>query len=533
MPESSDSDHIGRIGEGAFNQLADKARLLIGKIDPDRIGKDRVIEFELSERSDLQSFDKRKPPLKCAIQIKSVNEKTERVKLALSVAERLIGDPIATFIAILRIDEQDEVVEFRMLHLLGEPMKQILKRLRQEYAEGTEKLNEHETTFKIDSADVVEFKPAALVGYLERSIGSDIEEYAAAKATQRNTAGYDPDQRLTLQTTFGSTSIEDFVDGMLGLKPVPVLSIKAFEERFSIKLPDHSIFPQGFHRAAMEFTPTSSTRGLVALESVTTQDRVELEAEIFLPAIPNLPVEHLRIRIKTRMLEILIGRGKIDFSSGATDWADIHYLSDWMEFIGAWKILSSGECRFELKNVAGQTLVGAGKTPQAEDDSELIDFFPVLERFAKIRDEAGVADRPISLKSVYEASHAINQIDVFFSAPNCGGEFLFDFETNSEDSISDLTMLLITSLTVGEEKYAAALKLELNAEKSAELLKCRSTKAEALSIESFSDEDTLERFRSKLLRISGCQHSMTYWLQEREAQQLSERLYSKIPQACS
>jgi len=226
MSESAVADDIGRIGESYFDYQMSQTDLLVGKIDPDRMGKDRVIEAKLAPRNAV-SFDKRSAPMACSIQIKTILPKTKGVKVSLSVAERLAQGLAPAFVYIIRLDDNRKPI-------LGPALGKILKRLRKEFSEGTTEYKDKSITFSIKEAKTIGPLGDDLAKYLEREIGSDMEEYAKRKGAQKRDLGYENGQRTKVTGSFQAAAINDFIDGLLGLKPLAIGHIKAENQRFGI-----------------------------------------------------------------------------------------------------------------------------------------------------------------------------------------------------------------------------------------------------------------------------------------------------------
>uniref|UniRef100_UPI0031019856 hypothetical protein n=1 Tax=Neorhizobium sp. EC2-8 TaxID=3129230 RepID=UPI0031019856 len=225
------------MGEIFFDGVANRAGLLVGKIDPDRVGKDRVIEAKLAARDETIPFDQRPAPLACSIQIKTILTTTKSIKLSLSVAERLAQTTQPTFICIIRMTEEGDALEMRLVHLLDRPLAKILKRLREEFVKGTTDLNSKSITFNLKDGQKVGGAPRDLYRALADEIGPDMDDYAAKKTQQKKTLGYVAGQRTSIQATVTTDNLSDLVDGLLGLRPLPLTVFEVADQRFGIKIP--------------------------------------------------------------------------------------------------------------------------------------------------------------------------------------------------------------------------------------------------------------------------------------------------------
>lgn len=88
----AENDRIGRLGEIEFFRLCELAKLSCSKVEPDRTGKDFIVEFPPLALAMGQSFERRDAPRQFAVQVKTIKAQTRSATLTLSVAERLARD---------------------------------------------------------------------------------------------------------------------------------------------------------------------------------------------------------------------------------------------------------------------------------------------------------------------------------------------------------------------------------------------------------------------------------------------------------
>lgn len=89
MQDDSDgptASQIGDLGEMAFKALCLQQGLHCSTIDPDRTGKDFLVEWPPGS-SGGHSYDTRHPPRRCIVQVKATASEIPRVRLKLSAAE--------------------------------------------------------------------------------------------------------------------------------------------------------------------------------------------------------------------------------------------------------------------------------------------------------------------------------------------------------------------------------------------------------------------------------------------------------------
>nr|WP_314256750.1 hypothetical protein [uncultured Devosia sp.] len=511
MSESSISDHIGRIGESWFDLLANKARLLAGRIEPDRLGKDRIIEFPSQRRVESEPFDKRRGPLGCSIQIKSILATNDRVALTLSVAERLASDNRPTFICILRVDEgSDEIVDMHLIHLLDENLSRILKRLREEFAEGTEALNKPEISFGIAAGRKVELTPDGFRTALIELIGEDMNAYGAEKLRQRETAGFKDSERYSMSVTFEDMTANDLIDGMLGLKQLGVKKLQGFEERFKIKLPGGLPFPSDVENLVMQISPTPVDAGIICISSPASARTVELSCDLITPALPKIPVESMKVIARSELLDAVVSveQGAITLTN-TFDELSAHRVDEWWKLFSFWDAVFTDGAKLSLLSNAGHQLF-SGSPGSAEMMGEkpayLDQVVAVLGMARQLLDEARSLDRPVSLRDVMLSAKSIQQTHSFFFHAGELGAFSFPIENADQVEKGEYTGLFVSVFRLGDDVYAYALRLALLLDGVSGKLVFRSTSMTPLDISWIEDEQAaLQTFAQRIAKLSGSQ----------------------------
>ena len=505
MPDSSISDHIGRIGENCFQDLADRARLIIGQIVPDRLGRDRILEFEFEAKSS-QSYDRRPPPIGCSVQIKSILKKNRTILLSLSVAERLAADTRPVFICIFRVGPSDEIVDMYLLHLLDDNLARILKRLRVEYKKGTKDLNKKEISFAISNGLKVSTEPKALKNAIRTFIGADMQDYAQRKIRQRNTAGFISERRLSGAISFSPATPEDFLDGMLGLKKLSINSIKMFEERFDIKLPVDFPHLGTFQGAEIQFAPEPVDTAVLYFERIEPGDSAEFHCEIVVPAASGIPFDEFRILARTALFDVVLGKSLFKLQNCKHTYDEEMPCRSWLEFLRFMQIVSTPAFSIELKLKGNQTLFrGKAELPSGETKS----FKPeidLLEKFIQLRTKAKAGDTPVSLQNLIGARHNIRTFHASIFEPLKLGKCSFKFTGTKLSSENQMPVIVLSTLVVGDEQYALGLRCEMDVQSEGSEHSFSSTSTRALKITRLDNTDgSLAEFGNQLCEISGVQ----------------------------
>ncbi|PYE96618.1 hypothetical protein C8J35_10616 [Rhizobium sp. PP-F2F-G38] len=510
MSESSIADDIGRIGESYFDYQMSQTDLLVGKIDPDRMGKDRVIEAKLAPRVGTVSFDKRSAPMTCSIQIKTILPTTKAVKISLSVAERLAQGLAPAFVYIIRLDEARKPAEIRVIHIFGPALGKILKRLRREFSEGTTEYKDKSITFPMKEAKTIGLLGDDLSRYLEREIGLDMDDYAKRKTAQKRDLGYENGNSIKITGSFEAGAITDFIDGLLGLKPLAVANMKAEDERFGIALPVHS-FPKFQPGLMAYFTPKPSARCVLVLGP--SQDPVDTVCEVTFPPIGTLPLEYFKVLLRSPILEATFLRSEFQVTTKAVATSDLRPVSEWMAYFTIIVCLSSAEgLPIGVRTPLGVERLGvaAGSAPCEEMAGEYT--LRLLRALRTLREEAGVPDHPVKLDDVYLMSSAI-----FGAQDSIVGSFRDDvtFDVNSparEDVPENVQVVFISGFILGAEFYVYSSSCAMRSSVLDERLVFSQTgPLHFLEAHQLSDFDTdLVRYQKRMMRITSSNISVTF-----------------------
>ncbi|UZD92119.1 hypothetical protein [Cognatishimia activa] len=500
------SDQIGRVGEDYFQLLANQAQLIVGQVNPDRIGKDRIVEFELADKNHV-SFDKRPAPRSASVQIKTILKSNDRVTVSLSVAERLAKDPRPTFICIIRVDDEFEVVDMFLVHLLDAQLEKILKRLRQEYSEGNEKLHKASTSFTI--ADGIEVKRTAkgLKSAFSSIIPEDMENYSKEKFHQIENLGFDATSFLTSNITFSNLTTQDFVDGMLGLKKLDVVSLEVLEERFGIKLPLEMTQEVPNGPGVLEVKPTSSTKGVVSLRNTAQDLEAKIECDLVFPGIPNLPLEHLKFIARTEVCDFIIGQDKFKIEPKNSIMADAKLsLEHWINLLTSWEVTSQDDFEVSIYTPEGKRLI-TGMCNQSDTSSRrtLIGDITICQQLQKIREHVSAPDSEISLAEIVASQNEIQlAYCCFFEPDTISGDWNFKLDATFPVEKTNNQTLLIYSFSVGSEEYAFGLRLDVDVTHTEKHIELSAKSFSALQLIRVGIQfKSMKVFEDTLYKISG------------------------------
>lgn len=505
------SDRIGRLGERKFDDLCDRARLEVSAPSPDMTGKDRHVEFPFVEPAGSLTFDTRPAPLACYVQVKTLLSKNDRFAMRLSAAERLARETKPSFVAVLRINDDSDFTDMYLVHVSGEVLAIILKRLRAEQARGSTRLNQKRITFSISLGHKVDLKPDSLRDALSSAIGHDMIAYAVCKDRQLKELGYDT-ARFEGNVTFGSLKFEKFVDGLLGLSELPVKNMEAFERRFDIRLPcppDVPEAPEGkFH--VMRIEPSASDRVTVTVKSVTKNDIATIEGDIYLPALQGLPKECFKFLIRTDIFELTLNNKRliIKQSEGHKAANKRHSLEILYQSYRTLKLLSEGECLIALKfhKTLGETPLPPCRLDQGQEFDWIGDVLKVIDAAMSLRTLAGAVDEPINLEVLMRGGREIINAHALMTRAIGHGSLKCATDPPPKGvQLEQAPFIFISAVVIGDKPYAYALRTTMTPHSDHGFVRWTSDKPEPLMIEQLgvNPSKNYRLFAEKIAKISG------------------------------
>lgn len=145
MGRDLEPERIGHIGEQQFQLLCAQADLICNKTTVDVMGWDFLVEFPVEHFGNGVALDQQQAKA-VRVQLKStVGRTNSRVRLSLSAVDRLAKDAHPSVIVVFRISQEGKFQSGYLVHLIGDELAKVLKRLR---------LAEANEAYDINKADV-------------------------------------------------------------------------------------------------------------------------------------------------------------------------------------------------------------------------------------------------------------------------------------------------------------------------------------------------------------------------------------------
>ena len=237
MENELDPDRIGRIGERQFEVLCERAGLYCNKSVVDIMGWDFIVEFPMTSASQSLPLDQR-PTNAARVQLKStLGRAGNRIRLSLSAIDRLAKDPRPALIVVFRLRADGELQSAYLVHLIGNELARVLKRLRLAEARKATDINHADISYDYEKVGVrFEPTPTSLLAALSAACGRNPGAYTIEKQRQLAEHGYENGQ-FEAEALIQIEGPEHFNNLLLGLAPLKPHRLRVYDSRFGIRLP--------------------------------------------------------------------------------------------------------------------------------------------------------------------------------------------------------------------------------------------------------------------------------------------------------
>ncbi len=457
---------MGEKGESRFREICADAKLVCNQSNRDRNGWDFIVEFPFDEMNHGQSLDSRPAPLSCTFQVKTVWMTSNTVQLRLSAAERLAKNPNPTFIYVFRVNEDLGFETSFLIHVSGENLSAILKRLRKEQAKGTSKINNKTITFNIkNSGEEIPASGDCLRDKITDLCGSINEDYIAGKSLQIKNLGFEP-HRYEGKMTFDVGGYNELVDTFLGLRKAKVSNFQTFETRFGIKLPTtDSLFTEG----TVEITPQPSDQCRILVTSDASNLPSVFMADVFLVPIPNLPAEHRKILIKSPFIEMLVSLGDKSINLQADDKSVTSMslaIAEWVNYFRFRYFLEHGNATLTItpqKAKLGSAPISLNKNPGSDDSAYFLRLLSNCEKTQLLMTRVGISEKIIKFDDLITSLKHIERLGSLLSENE--GDFAITFKSEISDKIElpeDVETLFVNFFPIADTTIGYCLQTEMH-----------------------------------------------------------------------
>lgn len=324
-------DFLGEKGESRFKEICADAGIICNKSDRDRAGWDFILDFDFDGKNNL-SLDRRIGPMSCHVQVKTVYSTTKNIRMKLNMAERLAKEVKPSFVYVMKVDDDLTVLDAFLIHMMGDRLAFVLRRLRKESASPTPSyLNKIILSITPNATERIGVSGKELVEALKLACGSDRDAYSKNKKRQLLMLGV---QGFEAEISLLADNVNELSDILLGIKPfAPVTSVKTYERRFDVLLPISS-----FTKGSVSFSPEPQTKCRIIVRGKNAESPVVVNAGFYIHPALGIGFD-ARINVRNDLLHIDIFEKSegldADFKFKAE--GQLAYVEDWRDF---WEIRS-------------------------------------------------------------------------------------------------------------------------------------------------------------------------------------------------
>lgn len=376
MEHEIESERIGLIGESQFQLLCAQTGLICNKSTVDVMGWDFIVEFPAERSGDGVALDQRQTRA-VRVQLKStVGRKSSRVRLSLSSVDRLAKDAHPSVIVVFRISQEGKHQSGYLVHLIGDELAKVLKRLR---------LAEVNEAYDINNADIsydyekvgTRFEPTAegLLEALTSICRVDLAAYTIEKQRQLAELGYEKG-RFEAEAIALIDGPQHLNNVLLGLIPLKPRHFRVFDTRFGIRLPYRGTLFDNLDE--LVFTPPSLGPCVVSIRGAVFGRAARFDATIFVgPPIEAADGPELLIRHDDFLIRMTRCGAKFETERGLDDVR--RSLEQHAEFVRALSLMASGQAEI---TISGNSRIPSISSPLGDLLSgPNIDQLPAISKF--------------------------------------------------------------------------------------------------------------------------------------------------------
>jgi hypothetical protein len=340
------SNALGEKGQSRFKELCADADLICNKSDRDMAGWDFVVDFDLDESAST-SLDHRKTPLSFHVQLKTIYDRTTSVKLSLKMAERLAKELKPSFICVLKVDSNLCFTDAYLIHMSGDHVGRVLKRLREAGAKASStKIREMTISFTQKESERIGLSGSALRDAMVRYVGRDLHSYSERKRIELQDMGY---EALPHKGRF-EIDVEDlatFQDMFVGLTgEVDIKNFEMLTTRFGVTLPETS---SATAKISLVANPVDTFS--VVFRNRTSNETASFEGDAFFS--PDVPGIERRIHIKCKLVSIFrkFGDESAAVSLSFDAKGKVCSLDEWSNYWKMMRLIQSKTASVEIKSL--------------------------------------------------------------------------------------------------------------------------------------------------------------------------------------
>ena len=426
MESELDPERIGRIGERQFEVLCERAGLYCNKSGVDVMGWDFIVEFPMGPAGQALPLDQR-PTSAARVQLKSTLGRTgNRIRLSLSAIDRLAKDPRPALIVVFRLRADGELQSTYLVHLIGNELARVLRRLRLAEARKAHAINHTDISYNYEKVGVrFEPTPAGLLAALTAACGQNPGAYTIEKQRQLAELGYENGQ-FEAEALIQIEGPEHFSNLLLGLAPLKPHRLRVFDSRFGIRLPYQGTLFDDIEE--LRLTPPILGSCEISIRGPNFGQAARFDGEMFIG--PPMAEPHgAELLIRTQDFIIRLTPPALKFESvGSIDDME-HSLEEWAELLRALTLMVTGRATL---TIAGNDRIPSITFPVDQpitgpylEEIPLISAF--LDGWLQLLTNAGLRSTArFKFDAFWEANEARMAVDILLKPQS---DARFEFQT--------------------------------------------------------------------------------------------------------
>lgn len=498
MESELDPDRIGRIGERQFEALCERAGLYCNKSAVDVMGWDFIVEFPMAPAGRALPLDQR-PTNAARVQLKStLGRAGNRIRLSLSAIDRLAKDPRPALIVVFRLKTDGELQFAYLVHLIGNELACVLKRLRLAEARKAYDINHTDISYDYEKVGMrFEPTPAGLLAALSAACGENPGAYTIEKQRQLAELGYEKGQ-FEAEALIKIESPEHFSNLLLGLAPLKPHRLRVFDSRFGIRLPyQGTLFDE---LEELRLTPPSLGSCEISIRESGFGQAARFDGEMFIgPPLAEPHGTELLVRNPDFIIRVTPPALKFE-SVGSIDDME-HTLEEWAELLRALTLMATERVTL---TIAGNDRIPSITAPVDQPvTGPYLEEMPLISAFAdgwlRLLTNAGLRSTArFKFDAFWEANEARMAVDILLKPKS---EARFEFQTlKIEESSPQPEGLYFNSASFADTSITFSAKVFFEKTDYPEW-RYRSTGFEALDVRPKVDD--LEKYGMDQAIVSG------------------------------
>lgn len=307
MQSQSRQPRYSKLAELEFEHFCGEVDAVCNRVADDQTGWDFIVEFRPDDDPDVPP-DLRPAPQRAFVQIKHSTSEANRCELKLSNALRYAEDDQPWFVIFLAYDRgRSKPRHIYLKHIWTSEMGAILRQSRQAHVSGKQ-LNRTDFRLKFVQPELCVENPLLRILRTLAQIGP---AYGQQKSQLAKGLGYEEDVAATGSFTLAEgVTLNQFVNLQLGLiDSLPIERFTLVDQRFNIPVPHAGAGP-----GRISIVPRPQRECVVSIRNSAIGTEISWPGQVYVPAMPGLPLELRRMRICAGPLEMVIaGDGTANF----------------------------------------------------------------------------------------------------------------------------------------------------------------------------------------------------------------------------